>query len=119
MLSPLAYTVLANRKLVGNDSLRIFMAIMSDYDLTKFRVLSRKQMQKDYEIAPNALDLAMRTLLGVGLLERGPIAKIQNSDKRFATYRVRQAYLMTPKLLKDHFEEMRKQEERESIAPMA
>lgn len=114
MLSPAAFRILSDPDKVPTPAARIFMRLLVDFDLTtKYRALNLFHLLHLY--GGNRMDLsrAVNQLVLIGLLERGPLSR----RPKLNTYRVNPAYLLSPRDLKAHFQEVQTVQERLSLLP--
>lgn len=117
MLSLLALRILAKRSEVDEGALRLFLNITVMYDVSMFRMLSVKELSNRLGLTPIAILDGLEVLQRVGLLERGPIAKRMGSNIREASFRIRPAMILGPRELKEHFERLKQERERSTVAP--
>jgi hypothetical protein len=117
VLSLLALRQLAKRSECDEGSLRLFLRLVTDFDLSMFRMLPLKELSERYGITTVALLDGLEVLQRLGLLERGPIAKRMGSNIREASFRIRPAMILGPRELKEHFERLKQERERGTIAP--
>lgn len=118
MLSLLAFRQLAKRSECDEGSLRLFLRLITDYDLTFFRMLAIKELSERYGITAVALLDGLEVLQRLGLLERGPMAKRMGSNIREASFRIRPAMMLTRRDLQELFDSRLRTEERMAIAPV-
>jgi len=99
--------------------IRLALRLIRDFELTRFRVIEVHKLWDRYGQGDSSKDFTLfsfETLVKMGFIEHGPTAR--RSGNRFQqTYRIRPAFLMSPKDLKEFFAERQAEEERESIAP--
>jgi len=119
MLSPTALRILADPDRVPNNVLRFFVRLMATYDLTRFKILHMQRLIENFEMDPVNLSNCIATLVAVGILEEGPLAKIRGKSRLLSTYRIRPRMMVSPDEMLDWFRETREREEREALAPYA
>ena len=113
VLSPTAYKILADPDKVPTPAARLFLRLLVDFDLRKYRALNMVHLL--YLYGGNRMDMArsVNQLVLIGLLERGPLSR----KPRLNTYRVNPAYLMSPRDLEEHFRETQAVQERLTLLP--
>lgn len=118
MLSPAAFRLLSDRTLINKHALRLFLHLVADYDLTRFRALNMQVLTADYKMAPIEVSKGIAVLVRAKIIEAGPEGTLAGLRGQFiATYRIRPAYLLSPESLRAFFQETREREERETLAP--
>ncbi len=115
MLSPLALRVIAEPGRLTPTELRLFLRLLADYDLTRYRALHMQRLVGNYSMAADTISDVIAKLVSLGILEEGPQGKIRGKHQRLNTYRVRPAYLLNPQAMLDWFRECSEREERESL----
>lgn len=108
---------LAKRSECDEGSLRLFLRLVCDYDLTAFRMLAVKELSERYGITPVAILDGLGVLQRLGLLERGPIAKRVGSNIREPSFRIRPAMLMTRMELAKFFEDRTRERGMSTLSP--
>ena len=110
MLSPIVYRLLAKASIVDSMTLRIFIHLMSEYDLREFTVINLATFTRQYKCKPVWVEDRIDELAKLGILERGP--KITGGSKQSSTYRIRRQFLLTESALKRHYQDLRERNER-------
>lgn len=113
MLNFAALRILSDPLKVPTPAARLFLRLICDLDIRKFRALNAVHLCHLYNAERFEISSAINKLCAIGLLERGPLAK----RPRLNTYRVNPAYLLSPRDLEEHFRETREIQERLSLLP--
>lgn len=113
MLNITAFRLLADPDRVPTVTLRLFLRLVADCDLTKFKVLNVHRLVETYGISRVDAVKSLSALVAIGILEEGPKLKMRG---RFNGYRIRPAYLLSPDDLREFFRENRERQERETMA---
>lgn len=114
MLNVAAFRILSDPDRVPTFTLRLFLRLICDCDLTVWRVLNVHRLVEAYSLSRVEVLKSIATLVALGLLEEGPKLK----RGRFNSYRIRPGYLLSPDDLREFFRETAERRERETMQPL-
>jgi hypothetical protein len=117
MISPTCLQILGDSERVPNNVLRFFVRLMATYDLSRFKILHMQRLMETFAMNSDTIAECIATLVAVGILEEGPLAKIRGRQRLLSTYRIRPRMMVSPEEMKDWFREAREREEREALVP--
>ena len=97
-------------------SVILFLNLLSDYDLTSFKVIPRRVMRQNYHLAGGRLRCALKLLYDESILERGPLVKY--NSRKVRTIRIHPSALVSQESLESFLIESAEREQRLGIAPL-
>jgi hypothetical protein len=97
-------------------SVILFLNLLSDYDLTSFKVIPRRVMRQNYHLAGGRLRCALKLLYDESILERGPLVKY--NSRKVRTIRIHPSALVSRESLESFLIESAEREQRLGIAPL-
>jgi hypothetical protein len=116
MLSPMCFRILADPDKVKVKTLRFFLRIAFDFDLTTYRAISMPNLVALYpDMSRFDISKAVSRLVAVGILEPGPYTR----KGKLNTYRIHSSCLLSPEDLQTFFRETRERAERETLVTKA
>ena len=101
MINYQAFQILGDADLVSPDALRLFIRLMRDYDLSRYKAIPLKTIRGYYRLNRLAAIQLLADLTSRGLLELGP--KLGKSP----TYRVGRKFLLSPEDQKAWFHSLK------------
>lgn len=108
----MCFRILADPDKVKVKTLRFFLRIAFDFDLTQFRALSMPNLVVQYpDMSRFDIGKAVNRLVAVGILEPGPLTR----KGKLNTYRIHAACLLSPEELHNFFRETWERAERETL----
>ena len=116
MLAPLSYRKLAELYHRNKYATELFLRLISDYDLTTYKVIPRKVIFQNYRLRGSRLLYAIRGLQLNSLLEIGPLVKYNGGKVR--TMRIHPSALVTTESLENFLIETAEREQRLKVAPL-
>jgi hypothetical protein len=117
-----ALNVLSDERQVPDDTLRFFLRLVRDWDLSRFRAISRDRATESCWVSEPDYNRHMAALVRLGLLVAGPAVPSVAKDGTPAPillYRIPARYLLPRSELQLWAREIRAQEQRAQIAPVA
>ena len=118
MLNLLAINLLADQRRMPDETLRFFLRLLRDFDLTQYRVLTPRHLKALHGQTRQYTQVQLARLLRVGLLETGPV--LQEPDGKMApTYRLARPYLLHGVDLEVYLHQTRETLERRGALPSA
>lgn len=112
MLNTAAFRLLADPDRVPTFTLRLFLRLIVDVDLTVWRVLNVHRLVETYSLSRVEVLKSIATLTALGLLEEGPKLKLRGRQN---SYRIRPGYLLSPDDIREFFRQMAQRRERETM----
>jgi len=108
----MCFRILADPNKVKVKTLRFFLRIAFDLNLTTFRAVSMPNLVAMYpDMSRFDLSKAVSRLVAVGILEPGPLTR----KGKLNTYRIHSSCLLSPEELQTFFRETRERAERETL----
>ena len=101
MLNYQALVILGDADLVSPDALRLFIRLMRDYDLSRYKAIPLKTIREYYRLNRLEAIQLLADLTSRGLLELGP--KLGKSP----SYRVGRKFLLSPEDQKAWFHSLK------------
>jgi len=112
MLTPAAYRILADVRMMDDHGLRLFLYLLHDYDLRTYVALDPKELHQRYGLIDETrISYHLNKFCNLGLLERGPASCF------LSTYRIRPAFQLTTAKIERHSAYLAAMREREMISP--
>ena len=102
-------TLLADGGCLTDATLRFFLRLVRDYDLTAWKILDPKRLAKDSVEVRHA----MTELVKTGCLETGPLFRGK------PTFRIPPAYLLRGRDMENWLQDIEARRQRETLAPAA
>lgn len=90
MINFQALEILGDRDLISDDALRLFIRLLRDYDLSRYKAIPLRTIREYYRITRQEAIERLADLTSSGLLELGP------KLGRAPTYRVGRKFLLAP-----------------------
>jgi hypothetical protein len=117
MLTPSACRLMSSSDKVPTAALRLFLWLLSEFDLSVYRALSSRKILELYPMPQLEFYRSMSDLVSIGLLEEGPMKRNPHEKLPVTAYRVGLGFLLSPEAMENHFRECDEREQRATLAP--